>query len=336
MTTLLASIFVFGLLIASHEFGHFIVAKTSGVKVLEFSIGMGPKILGFHRGETDYSLRLLPIGGYVKMLGEEGNSSDPRAFCNQSPWRRLPIIIAGALMNFLIAIILFSISFSVTGFEKPVVSKIEAGYPAELSGVKVNDKILRVNDKKINTWTEFIMHIQENEDKQFKMTVERQGKLLDVNIKPILDQKYDRYMIGISSTLVESGNIGESIKQSFVETISSIKLMTSWIGRAVTGKASMKDVGGPVAIVQMSGQAARAGIATLLYFAAFLSINLGVINLLPFPALDGGWVIILLLEGITRRKIDENKIGFVNMIGFTLLMIFAALVIFKDFMTLYR
>lgn len=331
MTTLLASIFVFGLLIASHEFGHFIVAKSSGVKVLEFSIGMGPKILGFHRGETDYSLRLLPIGGYVKMLGEDGESSDPRAFCNQSPWRRLPIIVAGAFMNFLIAILLFSIANSMTGFPKPVIGKLDAGLPAELAGFKANDRILSVDNKKIATWNEFMIYMDENKDKEFNMTVKRDGVPFSHSLKPIFDKDMGRYRVGIQAAQIQSGNIVESIKQSFVETTSSIKIMVSWIGKAFTGKASFKDVGGPVAIVQMSGQAASAGFPILLSFAAFLSINLGVINLLPFPALDGGWVIILLIEGITRRKIDENKIGFVNMIGFALLMIFAALVILKDF-----
>lgn len=334
MVTLLASLFVFGLLIASHELGHFIVAKLSGVKVLEFSLGMGPKLVGFRRNETDYSIRILPIGGYVKMLGEEGESSDPRAFCNQSPWKRMPIIVAGAFMNFLIAIILFSISFTNTGFEKPVVSEVQPNSPAYNAGIKVNDKILKVDDKKISTWPEFVMYVQENGNRPLNIWVDRNGNITSFKVNPMLDKESGKYKIGIYGTLVESGNFLESLKQSLIETTSSIKLMWEWLGRAFTGKASLKDVGGPVAIVQMSGQAARLGISTLLYFAGFLSINLGVINLLPFPALDGGWVIILLIEGITGRKIDENKIGFVNMIGFTLLMILAAVVIVKDFMTI--
>ncbi|TDT61574.1 regulator of sigma E protease [Fonticella tunisiensis] len=334
MVTLLASLFVFGLLIASHELGHFIVAKLSGVKVLEFSLGMGPKFVGFRRNETDYSIRILPIGGYVKMLGEEGESSDPRAFCNQSPWKRMPIIVAGAFMNFLIAIILFSISFTNTGFEKPVVSEVQPNSPAYNAGIKENDKILKVDDKKISTWPEFVMYVQENGNRPLNIWVDRNGNITSFKVNPMLDKESGKYKIGIYGTLVESGNFLESLKQSLIETTSSIKLMWEWLGRAFTGKASLKDVGGPVAIVQMSGQAARLGISTLLYFAGFLSINLGVINLLPFPALDGGWVIILLIEGITGRKIDENKIGFVNMIGFTLLMILAAVVIVKDFMTI--
>ncbi|WP_133627684.1 RIP metalloprotease RseP [Fonticella tunisiensis] len=334
LVTLLASLFVFGLLIASHELGHFIVAKLSGVKVLEFSLGMGPKFVGFRRNETDYSIRILPIGGYVKMLGEEGESSDPRAFCNQSPWKRMPIIVAGAFMNFLIAIILFSISFTNTGFEKPVVSEVQPNSPAYNAGIKENDKILKVDDKKISTWPEFVMYVQENGNRPLNIWVDRNGNITSFKVNPMLDKESGKYKIGIYGTLVESGNFLESLKQSLIETTSSIKLMWEWLGRAFTGKASLKDVGGPVAIVQMSGQAARLGISTLLYFAGFLSINLGVINLLPFPALDGGWVIILLIEGITGRKIDENKIGFVNMIGFTLLMILAAVVIVKDFMTI--
>lgn len=329
LQTVLAVVFVFGLLIASHELGHFTVAKLSGVAVLEFSLGMGPKLLGFKKGETDYSLRLFPIGGYVRMLGEEGESSDPRAFCNKSPWKRLPIILAGAFMNFVIAVLLFTIVWYNMGVSKPIVSNLEPGYPAAAAGVKVNDRITYANDKKINKWEDFLSFVAQNKDNTFKMTVERDNKPLDFNIKPVYNKDRQMYMIGITSTLVK-GSFKDSLKDGLVGTFSSIKQMLVFIGGAFRGKVSLNDVGGPVAIVKLSGEAARVGIWSLLYFTAFLSINLGVLNLIPFPALDGGWVIILLIEGITGRKIDENKIGFINLIGFTLLIGFAILVTFKD------
>lgn len=328
--TILAVIFVFGLLIASHELGHFLTCKAVGVKVVEFSLGMGPRIAGFTTKETKYSIRLIPIGGYVKMLGEEEESKDPRAFCNQSPWRRLLIIVAGAFMNFVIAVVIFVIYTYNVGFYKPVVSETTAGSPAYRAGIKAGDRVVYVNDVKISMWEEFTSFVNQHKDETIKLTVERDGKQLSFDVKPELNKEENRYMIGISATPVK-GNIGESITQGFITTGTSIKEMIKAIGGMITGSIPIKEsLGGPVAIVKMSGEAARLGFWTLLYFTGFLSINLGVFNLLPFPALDGGWVIILLFEGITGKKIDENKIGMVNLVGFTLLIIFAILVTIKD------
>jgi regulator of sigma E protease len=333
LITFLSAVFVFGLLIASHELGHFVTAKLAGVKVLEFALGMGPKLFGFKTKETLYSLRAFPIGGYVKMLGEDGESSDPRAFCNQTPWKRLAIIVAGAFMNFVIAVVLFTLVFFNTGTLKPIISNVVVGLPAAKAGIKVKDEIISVNNNKIKTWNEFLMFMSENKDKPFEMKVKRDSKILNIRVEPIFSKEQSKYLIGVSPTLVK-GNFIDSIKNGFTETFVSIKQMISFLGSVFKGKVSTEDVGGPVAIIKLSGEAAKIGIWTLLYFAGFLSINLGVINLIPFPALDGGWVIILLIEAITGKKIDENKIGFVNMIGFTLLIAFAIFITYKDILKL--
>ncbi|MCX7695621.1 MAG: RIP metalloprotease RseP [Caloramator sp.] len=329
MQTLLATIFVFGLLITSHELGHFVTAKLSGIKVLEFAIGMGPKILGFKKGETNYSLRLFPIGGYVKMLGEEGDSNDPRAFCNQSPWIRLIVIVAGAFMNFVIAIILFAIIALNAGVVRPIISEVEEGLPAYNAGIKVNDRIIEVNSKKVRTWEDFILEISENKDKPIDLTIKRDEEIKKITVTPVYSKDRGKYIIGIVPTLQKAG-ILTSIEEGFNKTIFTVKQMGLFLGRALRGNISSEDVGGPVAIIKMSGEAAKYGILSLLSFAALLSINLGVLNLIPFPALDGGWVIILLFEGITRKKIDENKIGIVNLIGFTILILFAIFITYKD------
>lgn len=333
MLTFIAAIFVFGLLIISHEFGHFITAKSAGVKVLEFSVGMGPKILGFKKKETNYSLRAFPIGGYVRMLGEEGESDDPRAFCNAATWRRMIIIVAGAFMNFIIAIVLFSMVRYNVGVYKPIVGGIETGYPAVQSGIKVDDKIYAVNGKTIKKWDQFTTFVSENKNKPITITIIRNNKTKNVIVKPIYNKAESRYMIGISPKVVK-GNIGESISNGFTETFSSIKQMLTILKSALQGKLSTNDLGGPVLIVKLSGEAAKLGIWQLLMFTAFLSINLGIINLIPFPALDGGWVIILLIEGLTRKKIDENKIGIVNMVGFAVLITFTIWITFKDILRL--
>lgn len=333
MLTLLAAIFVFGLLIASHEFGHFSAAKASGVKVLEYAIGMGPKLFGFKSKETEYSLRIFPIGGFCKMLGEEGGSNDPQAFCNQNPWKRLVIIIAGAFMNFLIAIVLLAIvSFNI-GITKPVIAKLDSNYPAVSAGLKVDDKILYVNNVKVNTFDDFRNFVSQNKDKEFSVTVNRDGKNITVKLKPLYDKSLNEYRIGITAK-VEKGNLIASIGSGFKDTFSILKQMIAFLGSLFKGKVSTNDLGGPVAIIKFSGEAARLGILSLLSFTAYISINLGIINLLPFPALDGGWVIIILYEALSGRKVDENKIGIVNLVGFSILIVFAIFITFKDIMRL--
>lgn len=329
--TAIAVIFVFGLLIASHELGHFTVAKLSGVKVLEFALGMGPKLFGFKRGETNYSLRLLPIGGYVKMLGEEEDSNDPRAVCNINPWKRILISLAGAFMNFVLAIVLFTIVLYNIGIpvKEPIIGDVMDNRPAMEAGVKVNDKILSVNNKKIDKWEDFTAFLQDNKDKTFKLTVLRDNKVVDLNITPKLDEKENRYLVGVNLK-VEKGNIFVSIKNGISQTFSAVTWMVDILLGAFKGKMSLNDIGGPVAVVKMSGEVAKLGILQLLSFAGALSINLGIINLIPFPALDGGWVVILLIQAITGKKIDENKIGYLNLIGFVVLFGLMILVTVKD------
>ncbi|MEF9934620.1 MAG: RIP metalloprotease RseP [Clostridium sp.] len=332
---MIAAILVFGILIATHELGHFLTAKLSGVKVLEFAIGMGPKLFSFRKKETDYTLRLLPIGGYVKMLGEEEGSDDPRAFCNQNPWKRLLIIVAGAAFNIVTAIVLFSIVFFNQGTVKPTIEKVEISSPAYEAGVRENDKIIQINDRKIKTWNEVVAEISENKGNPLDLVVLRDGTEKKISVTPKYDEKAKRHLIGIAPTL-EKGNLIESIKDGTVETFASIKQMIGFLGTLVQGNASMDSFGGPVAIVDLSGKAAQAGIWTFLSFMAFLSINLGVLNLIPFPALDGGWVIILLIEALTGKKIDQNKIGILNIIGFALLMTFIVFVTYNDIVRFFK
>ncbi len=335
MTTFLAAILVFGVLIATHEFGHFITAKLSGVKVLEFAIGMGPKIASFTKKETDYTIRLLPIGGYVKMLGEEDGSDDPRAFCNQNPWKRLIIILAGAIFNIVTAILIFTLIFFNKGNYEPIVSNFTSNSPSYEAGLKVNDRIVGMDNKKIKTWNELSMFMHENKGEEVNVKVERDGEVKEYKIKPTYSEETKSYLIGIEPTLVK-GNILESLKDGVGETFSSIKQMVGFLGTIITGGASMDSFGGPVAIVDLSGKAAQAGIWTLLSFVGFLSINLGVLNLIPFPALDGGWVIIILIEALTGKKIDQNKIGMLNFIGFALLMTFVVFVTYNDILRFFK
>lgn len=329
LITALAALFVFGLMIIGHELGHFVVAKLSGVGVLEFSFGMGPKLFSFKPKEVEYSVRILPIGGYVQMLGAEDDSDDPRAFCNKSPLKRLLIMIAGPLMNFVMAVALFFFYSMNIGIPTTIINNVDIGYPAQQLGVVTGDKIIEANDTKITDPYQLNQIIIDNKENPIKLTVMRKGEKKTFNLLPKYDNENQKYRIGISYKVL-TGNFGASIKDAMYKTASSIKEMVVFLGGAFKGKLTINDLGGPVAVVKMSGQVAQAGIWYLCFFAGFLSINLGIMNLIPFPGLDGGWVIILLIEAIRGKKIDDKKIGIINFIGFSMLMVLVVIVTYKD------
>jgi regulator of sigma E protease len=324
-------------LIIAHELGHFTLAKLNGVKVEEFSLGMGPKIFGIKGKETEYLIKAFPIGGYVRMLGEEEKSDDERAFSNKSPVRKLSIIAAGPIMNFIIAILFFTIIASAKGFVTPVIGEVQKNSPAEAKGLLAGDRIIKVNDKKISTWDEFTMEIYSaNPDANsatanpVNITYERKGVENTIDIIPIKNTEENRFMIGVGGTVVENPNLIQSVRYGINQTGSIIKQLGDFLGNIFKGKVSSDDVGGPVTIVKISSQAAKAGIFNLLWLCAFLSVQLAIFNIIPFPALDGGWIFLLLFEIITRKKVDDKKVAVVNYIGFTVLMILMVLVVLKD------
>ncbi|HBM81208.1 MAG TPA: RIP metalloprotease RseP [Clostridiaceae bacterium] len=336
MTTLLAVIFVFGLLILGHEFGHFMLAKLTGIKVNEFSFGMGPRLLKFGKGETEYSWRIFPIGGFVKMLGEDEQVDNPKSFSSKSTPARISVIAAGPVMNIIIPIIIFAGIAMFSGYAKPVVkdyakplSGSNITYPAKGAGIMAGDRITHVNGKKILVYDDFRMFMYQNKGKPFDVTVNRGGKSVNLHIVPVFDKNYDSYMVGIEPYFGRA-SLPEGIQYGYLNTVSIIKQMGGYLKGVVMGKASVNDISGPVGIIKYTGEAAKAGFSTLLFFTALLSINLAIINLIPFPALDGGWLIILIIEGITRKKLDADKVGIANFVGFAFLMVLTILITFKD------
>ncbi|UZQ51107.1 RIP metalloprotease RseP [Clostridium kluyveri] len=327
---IILAIIAFGVLIIIHELGHFILAKLNGVKVEEFSIGMGPKLFGIKGKETEYLIKLLPIGGYVKMLGDEGKSDDPRAFNNKSAVRKLSIVAAGPIMNFILGIILFSIIASARGYLSPVVSKTISNGPAAMAGIKSGDEITKVNDSKISTWEDFVTEIYTTAGNPINISYERKGITNQVNVTPIKDEKENRYIVGIEGTQVTNPTLAQSMSYGVIETKSLIKQTFSFFKTLFKGKASMNDVGGPLTIIKISGAAAKAGILSLLAFSAYISIQLAIFNIIPFPALDGGYILLFLFEIVTGRKVDDNKVGIINYVGFAILMALMVLVTVKD------
>ncbi len=341
MLTAIYTILVFCLIIAIHEFGHFAVAKLTGMTVHEFSIGMGPKILSFNTSKTAYSLRLFPIGGFVKLEGEDEKSDDCNAFCNKKPWQRLAVLFSGAFMNFVLGFVIFAILFSVTGITSNVVGMVIEGSAFEQYGVVSGDKIVRMEGKdyssKIYSYNDISYFISKNGNNEAKITFERDGISLTKVIKPGYLSEYKREMFGFQPLRVEP-RFSNVIASSYRESLFVIKVVISTFADLLTGKVSLSNMSGPVGIVNEIGTAAKAGLAynmlqsllNVMSLAALISINLGVVNLLPLPALDGGRIMFIIIELIRRKPIDKEKEGVFHFIGFALLIVLMITITFFD------
>lgn len=330
MWYIIGAVFVFSLLIITHELGHFTLAKLNGVKVEEFAIGMGPKVFSIKGKETVYMLKAFPIGGYVKMLGEEDECKDPRAFSEKSAIRRLSIILAGPIMNLILPVIIFVCVAYIQGFPTTKLASVVDNYPAAQSGIQKGDIITSINNNKIITWDDVITNLYLNKDDNLSVVVDRNGESKSFNVKPIKDEERGQYLLGIVSDYNKKPSIGKAVNYGFKQTGSLINQMVESIKGIFKGKVSKDDIGGPVTIIRMSGEVAKHGLISLLTFSAFLSINLAIMNLLPFPALDGGWTILLLFEIITGRKPNEKFVGIINYAGFILLMVLMVVIAVKD------
>jgi regulator of sigma E protease len=326
--TAAASIIIFTLMVFSHEFGHFFAAKKSGVTVEEFSLGMGPKIMSWGRKGTRYSLRVFPIGGYVKMLGEEEKAKGEGAYYSKPLGKRMAIILAGPVMNIILAILLFSIIFYIVGTPTTVIDTVMEGYPAEMSGIRPGDRVVYINDQRVESWEKLQLLVSASKGERMRVTVSREGQTVAFDVFPVTDPETGQSMIGITPVAAKSvaGSLRLGIKRSF----EVIGLMVSYLGQLVTGKASAEDVVGAVGVIQLVNQAAKTGILNVMFLAAFLSLNLGVINLLPIPALDGGKMVFLLLEGVRGKPIDIEKEGLIHFIGFVFLILLIIMITWKD------
>ncbi len=328
ISTIVASIVIFSLMVFSHEFGHFITAKKSGVKVEEFSIGMGPKIVSWERSDTSYSIRAFPIGGYVKMLGEDGYAEGEGSFHNKSIGKRLGILLAGPVMNIILAILLFSIIFFFIGTPTTVIDTVMDDYPAQVAGIVPGDRVVQINDIRVNSWDRLQSAISAFEQEQMEVSVNRNGQILSFTVIPITDSQTGQRVIGITPRFEKS--LIASVRTGITRSFTVIWLMVSFLADLVTGNAVAGEVVGAVGIVQLVNEAAKTGILNLMFLAAFLSLNLGVINLLPIPALDGGRIVFLLIEGLRGKPIDVEKEGLIHFIGFVFLILLIIVITWND------
>lgn len=327
MQTAVAAIFVFLLVILLHELGHFTVAKLVGIKVNEFSIGMGPKILQGRKGETKYTLRLLPIGGYVSMEGEDEESNDPRGFGKASPLSRMAVIAAGAFMNFVLAIVVLSIVSFNMGEPTTTIDETIPNSPAAIAGIMHGDNITYINDIRTNTWDELANAIGlSNPDEEMRVTFIRNEEEQTIGIVPTVEDGVN--IIGIKPLYKKS--LSYSLKGGFEKTGMFLKLMFEFVGMLFRGQVSTNDLAGPIGVINEVGQAAKMGMTNLLLILGFISVNLGFFNLLPIPALDGSRLVFLFIELLRGKPVDPEKENLIHTVGFIFLIGLMLIVTYKD------
>lgn len=323
---------MFMFLVLVHEFGHFAVAKLSGIKVNEFSIGMGPKLFQFKKKETDYSIRLLPLGGFVAMEGEDESSQDPRSYKNAKAYKRFLTILAGPLMNLLTAFLIFLIIFFNTGAATTTVGEVDPTMPAFKSGLKSEDKIVKVNGKKTPTFSYVSKYINQS-SANVDLTVIRDGKELEIkNIEPV--NHNNTKVIGFTTRV--SNHFADIVRDSFFRVIFIIHTLWETLAMLFTGKLGMKALSGPVGVIKEVGTAAKMGFETLMMFLAVISINLGFFNLLPIPALDGSKLLFIIIEKIIGRPLNEKIEEKITIAGFALLLALIVIVSIKDIINLFK
>lgn len=412
MLTLIASILVFSAIVLVHEFGHYKAAKSVGIKVYEFAIGMGPTLIKKEKNGTLYSIRAIPIGGFVQMEGEEEDSRTPTSFATKTIGQRAKVIAAGPVMNFVLALVLFLViafSFGVYGnhvdfidessneykaglrsgdkiisingdrayiwedifyeiispedrsytleyerdgqvketrinknYRKMIgvtstivngettttVSPSDMTSPAYKAGIMEGDKVIKINDVPVNTWDELTSQVEVSVDTA-KVTVDRNGQIIEYNIK-LQEQISLRFNTQLEKSFMTA------LSSSMYKTVYYIELMFKTISQLVSGRLGSDALGGPVMVISMVGEAAESGLLSLLSLAAFISINLGFMNLLPIPALDGSKLIFLVVEGIRGKALPVEKEGYIHFIGFVFLIGFMLFITYKDLLRVFR
>ena len=351
IVTLLIAILIFGLIIGIHEFGHFIVAKLNHIQVNEFAIGMGPKLLHFRKGETTYSLRLFPIGGFCSMEGEDQSSENPNAFEKKAVWRRMLVVLAGAFMNLVLGFVLIAVLLCTsTKIPSTVIARFaettnSAGETvtaseSERSGLRVGDKIIAIDGSHILSATDLIYKLQTTETDSYDVTVKREGARVVVENVKFHKDKTD----GLLDFAVEgkSKNPVNVVTYAAKDTAATAKLIWMSLVELISGKYSLQDLSGPVGTVSVIEQAASSGenllerVQSVMNLTIFITVNVGVFNLLPIPGLDGSRFVFLLIEAIRRKPVPKNREAMVHLIGMAALFLLMILVTVQDITRFFR
>ena len=374
--TILAAVFVFAIVIFIHELGHFVFAKLFGVRVNEFAIGMGPKIIKKQGKQTLYSVRAVPFGGFCAMEGEDENSDDPNALNHKPVWQRVIIVCAGAVFNVILGFILYLIILGVNPTTTvPVVDGFTEQSQAQAAGMMEGDRIVKLDDTSVHIYNDVLFFMQRADGSPIDVTVERNGEKVVVPVTPVkVEESYEYFEDKVVYTMKQNGfqvdsqtitegieayrekagtketssryllgftpekhdrSLGGLLYEAFYNTIFICKVVYVSVFELVTGQLPLSQLSGPVGIISGISEAAQTGFLTLLNFLAMITINLGIFNLLPIPALDGGRLVFLIVEAIRRKPVPPEREGLVHMIGFAVLILFIIVVSFSDIMKLF-
>ncbi|MGM0414285.1 MAG: RIP metalloprotease RseP [Bacillota bacterium] len=354
LTTIVVFIIFLGVLIFVHELGHFIMAKKSDIRVEEFALGFGPKLISRKKGETVFSIRLIPLGGFCNMVGEmpvdkddlseeevklyEETVEQGRAFHQKSPGKRLLVLAMGAIMNFILALVAFILIFSFYGLpvdysSEAVIGQAYPNHPAAEAELRSGDKILAIDGQDVESWEEMASYIHDHPGEPLEFTVQRNGNEMVFEITPRYDESAGHGIIGVEPDLIRERVGPITAIQGAVTQTGYVMKMTFNGFVQIFAQRNTEDLGGPVMIASIVGRAARTGFDDVLNWLAIISINLGILNLLPFPALDGGRIVFVLIEMIVGKPVPQEKEGFIHMIGFFLLILLMVFVIYQDIIT---
>ena len=335
MESILLTLLIFAAIIIIHECGHFFAARLCGVRVNEFAIGMGPTLFRFGKKETRYSWRLFPIGGFVSMEGESDGSNDPRAFCNQPVWKRMIIVCAGAAMNLVLGfIIVLALTAPNKALASTTIAEFSDGATTQASGLQVGDQIMEINGRRMWVDSDIIFALSTDEDGVVDMVVKRNGE--KVSLHDVV------FTIDGGTLVIDFKVVGKprglinTLGYSLGKTASIGRLIWISIGQLVTGQAAISDLSGPIGTAQAVGEATKAGLSTVMNLFAFITVNVGIFNLLPIPALDGGRMVFLLFEAVTRKRIKPEYEAYVHFAGFVLVIALVIFVSYQDIVNLIR
>jgi regulator of sigma E protease len=349
--SIVAAVVGLGLLIVFHEFGHFLLAKLSGVGVLTFSVGFGPKLWVIKKGETEYALSAFPLGGYVKMVGEDPDEEVPqsqieKSFAHKGLLKRIAIVVAGPGFNLLLAVLLLMVVYTFYGV--PVmstqVSGVEKGSPAEKAGIVKGDRIVAIDGSEVTEWEDLSKRIKASGGKALGFQIRRGTETINVTVQPtkkenrnIFGELKDDWMIGIGSQVsIEKGKPGLAVVKAVYQTYDYAKLTLVAFYKMIVGDVSPRNIGGPILIAQLAGQQAQEGLGSFLAFLAVLSINLGVLNLLPVPVLDGGHLLFFLVEAVIRKPVSLRYREMAQQVGICLLGLLMIYAFYNDILRFFE
>lgn len=337
---IILALLIFSLIVLFHEFGHFLLAKRGGIGVTEFSLGMGPRLFSKQIGETRYSVKLLPFGGSCMMVGEDGESDEENSFGSKSVWTRISVVAAGPIFNFILAFFLALFIVGSIGYDAPDIVAVMDGYPAAEAGMQPGDRIVQMNKTHIHVYREVSLYVQMHQGETVTVTYERDGERHAVTLEPKMSE-YGTYLLGFQGSGVRAkGNVFQTVYYSAYEVKYWISTTLKSLAMMFHGQVSADDISGPVGIVNAIGNTYEASREdggfyvwlNMLNISILLSANLGVMNLLPIPALDGGRLVFLLLEVLRRgKRIDPEKEGMVHFVGLMLLMALMLVIMLNDF-----